>query len=204
MPCQILRPQLLGAILHPLHQYHNRLYLLLRIRLRDLREADEDRNLLRLHRTVHYDQKGPPPTGYYPSQQGLGLGQRRHRHLFPWQQLKQELYQPRLHRQQETRSPRSRQRISLHINQTEDFINKLHKHVEGSHFQASTRNTLEFMRSPIQYSRIRMDEILQKLPKQDASEALSDARGRYKRFFDPISIAVGVGSSILGWVFDFF
>ena len=49
-----------------------------------------------------------------------------------------------------------------------------------------------------------MEEILQKLPEQDASEALSDARGRYKRFFDPISIAVGVGSSILGWVFDFF
>ena len=94
--------------------------------------------------------------------------------------------------------------ISLHINQTEDFINELHKHVEGSHFQASTRNTLEFMRAPIQYSRIRMEEILQKLPEQDASEALSDARGRYKRFFDPISIAVGVGSSILGWVFDFF
>ena len=49
-----------------------------------------------------------------------------------------------------------------------------------------------------------MNEILQKLPEQDALEALSDARGCYKRFFDPVSIAVGVGSSILGWAFDFF
>ena len=49
-----------------------------------------------------------------------------------------------------------------------------------------------------------MNEILQKLPEQDATEALTDQGGRYKRFFDPVSIAVGVGSSILGWVFDFF
>ena len=49
-----------------------------------------------------------------------------------------------------------------------------------------------------------MNEILQKLPEQDASEALSDAKGRYKRFFDPVFIAVGVGSSSRGWVFDFF
>ena len=33
---------------------------------------------------------------------------------------------------------------------------------------------------------------------------LARTRGRYKRFFDPVSIAVGVGSSILRWVFDFF
>ena len=46
-----------------------------------------------------------------------------------------------------------------------------------------------------------MEEILQK---HDATEALSDDLGRFKRFLDPISIAVGVGSSILRWVFDFF
>ena len=47
-----------------------------------------------------------------------------------------------------------------------------------------------------------MNKILQKLPEQDASE--SNAKGSYKCFFDPVSIANGVGSSILGWVFDFF
>ena len=94
--------------------------------------------------------------------------------------------------------------IHLHINQTENFINELHQHVEGSYIQASTRNTLEFMRAPIEYSRIGMNEILQKIPEQDASEAFSDDKGRYKIFFGPVSIAVGKGSSNLGWVFDFF
>lgn len=49
-----------------------------------------------------------------------------------------------------------------------------------------------------------MAEILQKLPEQHTIAALTDDLGRYKRFLDPISIAVGVGSSILSWVFDFF
>ena len=92
----------------------------------------------------------------------------------------------------------------LHINQTEEFINNLHQHVEGSIYQASTRNGLEYMRAPVQYARIRLNEILQKLPKQDSTAALTDDLGRYKRFLDPVSIAIGVGSSILGWVFDFF
>ena len=49
-----------------------------------------------------------------------------------------------------------------------------------------------------------MNQILQKLLEQDASEALSDAKSHYKCFLDLLSIAVGVGSSFLGWVFDFF
>ena len=52
--------------------------------------------------------------------------------------------------------------IELLINQTEDFINQLHQHIDGSIFQASTRNTLEYMRAPVKYARIRMAEILQK------------------------------------------
>ena len=40
--------------------------------------------------------------------------------------------------------------IGLHINQTEEFINNLHQHVEGSIYQASTRNGLEYMRAPVQ------------------------------------------------------
>ena len=49
-----------------------------------------------------------------------------------------------------------------------------------------------------------MNEILQKLPEQDITAALTDDKGRYKRFLDPVSIAIRVGSSILGWVFNFF
>ena len=94
--------------------------------------------------------------------------------------------------------------ISTRINQTHDIINLLHQRVEGSIFQASTINTLEYMRAPIKFARIRMEEIVQKLPEQDATEALTDNLGRFKLFLDPISIAVGVGSSILGWVLDFF
>ena len=60
------------------------------------------------------------------------------------------------------------------------------------------------MRAPIQYAQIRTEEIVQKLPEQDATEALTDDLGQFKRFLDPISIAVGGGSSILSWVFDFF
>ena len=94
--------------------------------------------------------------------------------------------------------------VSQHINQTKDFINQLHQHVEGAIFQALTRNTLECMRALIQYARIHMEEIHQKLPKQDATEALTDTLERFKRFLDPIYIAIGVSSSILKWVFDFF
>ena len=49
-----------------------------------------------------------------------------------------------------------------------------------------------------------MDEILQKLPEQDITAALTDYQDRYKHFLDLVSIAIGVGSSILGWVFNFF
>ena len=92
-------------------QYNNQLYLLLRIQLRDHREVDEDQNLLRLHQTVRYDQKGPPLTDYYPNQRGLGLGLRqRPRHLLPQPPLKHKLHQPRLHQRRKTRSPRSRRR----------------------------------------------------------------------------------------------
>lgn len=94
--------------------------------------------------------------------------------------------------------------IELLINQTEDFINQLHLHVEGSIYQASTRNGLEYMRAPVQYARIWLNKILQKLPEQDSTAALINDKGRYKRFLDPVSIAIGVGSSIMGWVFDFF
>ena len=60
------------------------------------------------------------------------------------------------------------------------------------------------MRAPIQYTQIRMEEILQKLPDLEATKVLSEDLGRFKRFLDPIYIAVVVGSSILGWVFNFF
>ena len=94
--------------------------------------------------------------------------------------------------------------IGLHINQIKEFFNNLHQHVEGSIYQALTRNGLEFMRAPVQYARIRLNEILQKLPKQDTTAALTNDLGRYKRFLDSVSIAIGVSSSILGWVFHFF
>ena len=71
-------------------------------------------------------------------------------------------------------------------------------------FQASNTTTQEYMQAPMQYSRIRMEEILQKLPEQDATEALTDNLGWYKCFFNPVSIVVVIGSSISGQVFDLF
>ena len=59
------------------------------------------------------------------------------------------------------------------------------------------------MEVPIDFAQVRYEDILKKLPEHDASDGLVDEHGRYKRF-DPVTAAIGVGTSIIGWVFEYF
>ena len=82
----------------------------------------------------------------------------------------------------------------IHIAQY--MINQARRKANGSeNFSSSTVAALEAMEVPIDFAQVRY--ILKKLPEQDASNSLVDEHGRYKRF-DPVTGAIGVGTSIIG------
>ena len=63
------------------------------------------------------------------------------------------------------------------LNQAKDLMKTLHNHMECSQLQTSTIAALEFMQVPIQFTRVWFEDVLKKLPEQDAAQALTDDQG---------------------------
>ena len=94
--------------------------------------------------------------------------------------------------------------IPLRIHKARKTIEEARRKANGSdNFSSSTIAALEAMEVPIDFAQVRYEDILKKLPEHDAADGLKDEQGRYKRF-DPITAAIGVGTSIIGWVFEYF
>lgn len=90
------------------------------------------------------------------------------------------------------------------MKQARALIQEPRDHVNTSNFRTSTILALERMEVPIEFAEMRYHNILEKLPEQSSSQSLSDYKGRFKRFIEPITAAFGVGASIIGWFFEFF
>jgi hypothetical protein len=94
--------------------------------------------------------------------------------------------------------------IPKRIHVARSTIEQARRKANGSeNFSSSTVAALEAMEVPIDFAQVRYEDILKKLPEHDASDGLVDEHGRYKRF-DPVTAAIGVGTSIIGWVFRVF
>ena len=94
--------------------------------------------------------------------------------------------------------------IPKRIHVARSTIEQARRKANGSeNFSSSTVAALEAMEVPIDFAQVRYEDILKKLPEHDASDGLVDEHGRYKRF-DPVTAAIGVGTSIIGWVFEYF
>ena len=92
------------------------------------------------------------------------------------------------------------QRVHIARYTIEEFRRKANA---SENFSSSTIAALEAMSGPIEFAQVRYEDILKKLPEQDASQSLVDDHGRYKRF-EPVIAAIGVGTLIIGWVFEYF
>jgi hypothetical protein len=93
--------------------------------------------------------------------------------------------------------------IQKHITEAMQMMLALLEHVKGTKFEESTASALSYMQVPILFAQRRYNEVLRKLPEHDVTGTLTHEPGRFRRL-DPITAAVTAGTSILGWVFEFF